>query len=131
MGVQVKATLGKVLFQTKLVAGSNELISDEPQDLGGGNTGFNPFELLASSLASCTAATLRIYMDRKQWLVDEIVVEVELIEDKDNKKTNFKRTISFVGGNLDEEQKKRLHLIAEKCPVHRLITGQVTVDTTI
>lgn len=131
MEVQVKATLGKVLFQTQLVAGSNELISDEPQDLGGGNTGFNPFELLASSLASCTAATLRIYMDRKQWLVDEIVVNVELIEDKENKTTNFKRSISFVGGSLDDEQKKRLHLIAEKCPVHRVITGNVTVETTL
>jgi len=131
MEVQVKATLGTTLYQTKVIAGNNELISDEPQDIGGGNKGFNPFELLASSLATCTAATLRMYIDRKQWLVDEIVVDVELIEDKENKTTNFKRAISFVGGNIDEEQKKRLYLIAEKCPVHRVITGNVIVNTTI
>ncbi len=131
MEVQVKATLGTTLYQTKVIAGNNELISDEPQNIGGGNKGFNPFELLASSLATCTAATLRMYIDRKQWLVDEIVVDVELIEDKENKTTNFKRAISFVGGNIDEEQKKRLYLIAEKCPVHRVITGNVIVNTTI
>jgi len=67
MEVSVKAVLGNQLYYTEVTAGDNVLITDEPTDLGGQNKGFNPFEILATSLASCTAATLRMYMDRKQW----------------------------------------------------------------
>lgn len=131
MEVKVTATLGTTLYQTEVQAGKNRIISDEPVDLGGGDTGLNPFELLASALATCTAATLRMYMNRKNWQVDEIEVEVEMIEDKLNKQTHFKREIHFKGGVLDEDQQKRLLIIAEKCPVHKVITGNVTNETAI
>jgi len=131
MEVKVKATLGTTNYQTEVVAGNNRLLSDEPISLGGGDTGLNPFELLASSLATCTAATLRMYMDMKKWEVVEIVVDVEMIEDKPNKITHFKREIQFIGGTLDEDQRKRLLTIAEKCPVHKVISGNVGIETTI
>ncbi len=78
MAVTVKASLGKTKYYTEVIAGENQLITDEPVDKGGQNKGFNPFEILATSLASCTAATLRMYIDRKQWNVEKIDVEVEL-----------------------------------------------------
>lgn len=131
MEVKVIATLGNTLYQTEVKAGKNQIISDEPTDLGGGDTGMNPFELLTSALATCTAATLRMYMNRKKWEATQIIVEVEMIEDKVNNVTNFKREIQFIGHTLDEEQKKRLLIIAEKCPVHKLLTGSVAIATTL
>lgn len=82
-------------------------------------------------MATCTAATLRMYMNRKKWEATQIIVEVEMIEDKVNNVTNFKREIQFIGHTLDEEQKKRLLIIAEKCPVHKLLTGSVAIATTL
>lgn len=131
MEVRVTATLGTTLYQTEVKAGKHSIISDEPTDLGGGDTGLNPFELLASSLATCTAATLRMYMDMKKWEVEQIVVTVEMEDDKLNKTANFNRKIQFIGGNLGEDQQKRLLTIAEKCPVHRIITGNVVIATAI
>lgn len=131
MEVSVTATLGHTLYQTEVIAGKNTIISDEPIDLGGGDTGLNPFELLASSLATCTAATLRMYLNMKKWEVDQIIVHVEMEDDKTNKVGVFKREIQFKGGSLDEDQKKRLLTIAEKCPVHRIITGNVIIETTL
>lgn len=127
MDVNVKARLGKELYYTEVTAGNNTLITDEPTDLGGGDKGFNPFEILATSLASCTAATLKMYMDRKQWEVDEIVVDVAVIREAE--RTVFNRKVSFVGGNLTEEEHKRLKIIADKCPVHKALMGDVVVNT--
>jgi len=131
MEVKVIATLGTTLYQTEVKAGKNSIISDEPVDLGGGDTGLNPFELLASSLATCTAATLRMYINMKKWEVGEIIVQVEMEDDKPNQVANFKREITFTGASLDEAQEKRLLAIAERCPVHRIITGNVIIETTL
>jgi putative redox protein len=131
MEVKVIATLGSTLYQTEVKAGKNSIISDEPADLGGGDTGLNPFELLASSLATCTAATLRMYINMKKWEVEEIIVQVEMEDDKPSQVANFKREITFTGASLDEAQEKRLLAIAERCPVHRIITGNVTIATTL
>ena len=131
MEVKVIATLGSTLYQTEVKAGKNSIISDEPVDLGGGDTGLNPFELLASSLATCTAATLRMYINMKKWDVGEIIVQVEMEDDKPNQVANFKREIIFTDASLDEAQEKRLLAIAERCPVHRIITGNVIIETTL
>ncbi|MDR0229160.1 MAG: OsmC family protein [Flavobacteriaceae bacterium] len=127
MQAKVVATLGQELYYTEVVAGTNTLITDEPIDLGGGNKGFNPFEVLATSLASCTAATLKMYMDRKQWIVDQIKVEVEAFQEDGI--TKFNRSIVFEGGSLGEEEKKRLLIIANKCPIHKVLTGENQIET--
>jgi putative redox protein len=128
MGVTVKASLGKTKYYTEVTAGKNQLITDEPVDKGGQNKGFNPFEILATSLASCTAATLRMYIDRKEWDVEKINVEVDLEHFPLTKRATFKRDISFEG-NLDEEQLKRLHTIADACPVHKILTNEIEILT--
>ncbi|KPH12716.1 OsmC family protein [Chryseobacterium sp. ERMR1:04] len=128
MGVTVKAILGKEKYYTEVTAGENQLITDEPIDKGGQNKGFNPFEILATSLASCTAATLKMYIDRKEWAVEEIHVEVELENYPLTKRAVFTRNISFEG-TIDEEQLKRLHTIADACPVHKLLTNDIEIQT--
>lgn len=128
MGVTVKASLGKEKYYTEVIAGENQLITDEPIDKGGQNKGFNPFEILATSLASCTAATLRMYIERKEWDIEKINVEVELENFPLTKRAIFKRDISFEG-NLDDEQLKKLHTIADACPVHKLLTNDIEILT--
>ena len=129
MSVTVKASLGITKYYTEVVAGENTLITDEPIDKGGQNKGFNPLEILATSLASCTAATLRMYIDRKEWQVEKIDVEVELENFPLTKMAIFKRNISFEGANLDEEQMKRLNTIADACPVHKILTNEIEIQT--
>ncbi len=85
-------------------------------------------EILATSLASCTAATLRMYIDRKAWDVGTIDVEVEFENYPLTKRSTFKRDISFQGV-LSDEQIKRLYLIAESCPVHKILTGDIEIFT--
>ncbi|MDR6920973.1 MULTISPECIES: OsmC family protein [Chryseobacterium] len=128
MAVTVKAILGKTKYYTEVTAGENQIITDEPIDKGGQNKGFNPFEILATSLASCTAATLRMYIDRKEWDIENINVEVELENFPLTKRAVFKRDISFEG-NLDDEQMKRLHTIADACPVHKILTNDIEILT--
>ncbi len=129
MAVTVKASLGKEKYYTEVIAGENTLITDEPVDKGGQNKGFNPFEILATSLASCTAATLRMYIDRKEWDVEKIDVEVELENFPLTKLAVFKRNISFEGTNLDEEKMKRLRTIADACPIHKILTNEIEIQT--
>ena len=129
MAVTVKASLGKTKYYTEVIAGENRLITDEPTDKGGQNKGFNPFEILATSLASCTAATLRMYIDRKEWNVENIDVEVELENFPLTKLAVFKRNISFEGSELNEEQLKRLHAIADACPVHKILLNEIEIQT--
>ena len=129
MGVTVKAILGTEKYYTEVIAGENKLITDEPVEKGGGNKGFNPFEILATSLASCTAATLRMYIDRKKWQVEKINVEVELENDVETKTAIFTRNISYEGAKLDAEQIERLHKIAELCPVHKIFHGNIEINT--
>jgi len=129
MAITVKASLGKEKYYTEVVAGENTLITDEPIDKGGGNKGFNPFEILATSLASCTAATLRMYVDRKEWNIETINVEVELENFPLTKRAIFKRNITFEIAVLDEEQIKRLQTIADACPIHKILTNDIEILT--
>lgn len=128
MAVTVKASLGKTKYYTEVTAGENKIITDEPIDKGGQNKGLNPMEILAASLASCTAATLRMYIERKEWDVENINVEVELENFPLTKRAVFKRDISFEG-ILDDEQLKRLHTIADACPVHKILTNDIEILT--
>ncbi|WP_121490054.1 OsmC family protein [Chryseobacterium sp. 7] len=128
MAVTVKANLGKTKYYTEVTAGENTIITDEPIDKGGQNKGLNPMEILATSLASCTAATLRMYIERKEWDVENINVEVELENFPLTKRAVFKRDISF-DGILDDEQCKRLHTIADACPVHKILTNDIEILT--
>lgn len=129
MGVKVKASLGTEKYYTEVIAGENKLITDEPIDKGGGNKGFNPFEILATSLASCTAATLRMYIERKGWDIPMIHVEVDLENYPQTKTAQFCRTIDFGKTEVSEDIRDRLFKIADACPVHKILTNDIEILT--
>ena len=129
MSVIVLARIGTEKYYTEVISDTNKIITDEPLDKGGQDKGFNPFELLAASLATCTAATLRMYIDRKGWSVPEIDVEVEMENYPQTKNTLFTRKISYGESLLDAEQLARLHHIADACPVHKMLHGNMEINT--
>lgn len=122
------ASIASTAYRTEIRNGRHELTADEPLNLGGGDAGPTPDELLEAALASCTAITLRMYANRKEWPVTEINVAVSL-ERKDDK-TIFTRNIQ-VEGTLDEVQKERLLQIAKACPVSKTLSGSIDINTQI
>lgn len=129
MGVKVKASLGTEKYYTEVIAGENQIITDEPIEKGGGNKGFNPFEILATSLASCTAATLRMYIDRKGWDIPQINVEVDLDNYPQTKMAQFCRVIDFGTTELSDDIKDKLYKIADACPIHKILTNDIEILT--
>lgn len=105
----------------------HEMIADEGSALGGRDAGPNPHEMIEAALTACTIMTLQLYADRKQWPLESADVSV-LIEKEDSKETLILREI-VLRGELSEEQKARLLEIANKCPIHRLLTGSVHIET--
>lgn len=129
MAANVKASLDRTNYYTHISSGENSIIADEPKDKGGENKGLKPTELLASSLASCTAITLRMYMERKGWTAEKINVSVNMLDPNEEKITHFERKIEFEGADLSEDQIKRLEKIADACPVHKILMGTNIVTT--
>lgn len=129
MSVTVKAVIGTKKYCTQITAGNNSIITDEPIEIGGGNKGFNPYELLAASLASCTASTLRMYIDRKQWQIEQIFVTVSLGNNIQLPQATFTRNISFGNSIITTEQKEKLMKIATSCPVHKLLHNPIEIIT--
>jgi putative redox protein len=105
----------------------HELTADEQKDTGGENAGPSPQELLAASLASCTAVTMEMYAARKGWDVGEITVDVDYEPAHRGSPTRFEMTVSLPK-EIPEEQRERLMQIAAKCPVHRTLEGEVMFD---
>lgn len=104
---------------------------DEPQSVGGNDLGPDPYTTLLASLAGCTLSTLRMYIDRKGWDIPEIKISLNLAQENDpNLETIITREISF-SSNVDEETKNRLLIIAEKCPVSKLLKNKIIISTTI
>jgi putative redox protein len=125
---KITATNGKenYLIEIQTPTG-NKLVADEPIGKGGQDNGFSPKELLASALAACTSATVRMYCTRKGWDLKNIHIEIELIEEEGN--TMFKRVLKFEG-NISEEQQTRLLAVANSCPIHKILTNSISIDTT-
>ena len=103
------------------------LVADEPEDNGGDDSGPNPQELLAASLASCTAITIEMYASRKGWDIGDIAVDVDYEPAQRGSPTKFAMAI-HLPKELPEEQRDRLTQIAAKCPVHRTLEGEVMFE---
>jgi uncharacterized OsmC-like protein len=136
----ITVRIGEKGYRSSIRMGQHELVADEPKEMGGGDEGPGPYDLLLASLGACKAITLRMYADRKGWFlggvnvtlahdrihakdcedcesgsgkVDEITVELELL------------------GDLTDEQRERLLEIADKCPVHRTLTSETKIRTAL
>jgi len=125
-------------FQTDIFANGHHLTADEPVAVGGTNTGPTPYDYLVSGLGACTSITLRMYADRKSWPLESVIVKLkhekvhntdcESCETQNTKIDQIEREIELIGP-LDENQRERLLQIADKCPVHKTLHGDVAVKT--
>lgn len=108
--------------------GGHTLVVDEPEDGGGTDTGPRPTQLLAASLASCTAITVEMYAERKGWDVGAIEVDVDVAYDGPVPSTYA--VALKLPRKLSEEQRERLLKVAAKCPVHKVLVGAASVTVT-
>ncbi|MEJ7788111.1 MAG: OsmC family protein [Solirubrobacteraceae bacterium] len=111
-------------FRQTIKVRDHSLTVDEPVDQGGGDTGPSPQELLAASLASCTAITMEMYAQRKGWDVGGVEVACDYTPAERGCPTRFELIMRFPE-NLSDEMVERLRVIAAKCPVHRTLDGEV------
>jgi putative redox protein len=105
--------------------GGHTLVVDEPEDRGGTDIGPRPTQLLAASLAGCTAITVEMYADRKGWEVGPIEVDVDVAYDGTVPSTYA--VALKLPLELSEEQRQRLLEVAAKCPVHKVLVGEASV----
>ena len=102
----------------------HQVIVDEPRIRGGEDEGPSPEELLAASLASCTAITMEMYAQRKGWDIGAVEVDVEFSPAERGCPTRFALVLRLPG-HLNDEQVASLRVIAAKCPIHRTLDGEV------
>lgn len=122
------AKIGRQKYKTEIQAGNHIVMADEPIEVGGQNLGFTPTELLESSLAACTAMTIRMYADRKGWDLDGADIKIGFKRNIATHQITFTKEIQLYG-KLDNEQLEKLLAIGSKCPIEKMITGNVVVES--
>ncbi|MFC3199456.1 OsmC family protein [Parapedobacter deserti] len=122
------ATIGKQTYKTELQARNHIVIADEPIEVGGQDLGFTPTELLESSLAACSTMTIRMYADRKGWSLDKVEIKVGFKRNIATHQITFEKEIQLFG-DLDNEQREKLLEMGSKCPIEKMITGNVVVES--
>jgi len=125
---KVHAQIGKEKYKTNITSNNIAFTADQSESEGGTNLGPSPKQLLAGSLAACVAMTVRMYADRSGWLLDEVFVDVELDTETNAGTTIFRKKVEFKG-DLTEDQMKRLHLIAQKCPINKLLQNPISIES--
>lgn len=137
---EVTVTLDRSHYRTEIVANGHVIVADEPESMGGTNEGPSPYDLVVAGLGACTAMTLRMYADRKEWPLETITVELRHEKmhakdcncgaDEEMGRIDVMERIIHVTGDLDDDQRGRLLEIANRCPVHRsLHEGKVVVKS--
>lgn len=125
-------------FRTEMVARDHGIVADEPASLGGTNAGPTPYELLGASLAACMAITVRMYADGKAWPLDGVTlrcvhskIDSQSLSEKGRRRGKIDRfsTKITLSGPLTEDQRKRLMMVAERCPVHQTLLSEVLMET--
>jgi putative redox protein len=129
-----------IALRTEVTANDHALVADEPVSVGGTDAGPTPYDYLLVALGSCTAMTLRMYADRKDWPLESVTVRLSHqkvhagdcaeCETKDGRIDRIGLDIELEGP-LDEPQRQRLLEIAERCPVHRTLESEVMMETSL
>ncbi|WP_026969776.1 bifunctional alpha/beta hydrolase/OsmC family protein [Algoriphagus terrigena] len=138
-GHQVKVRLAGDSYTTEVMTPFHHLIADEPESVGGKNLGPTPYDLLMASLGTCTAMTLKMYADRKGWVLKEINVYLnhERVHQQDSESVDSSQNAMLskftrwleVKGDVTEEMKQKMLEIADKCPVHKTLHEPIKVET--
>ena len=118
---------GTLKHEIEFSSDEHHLVADEPEETGGSDEGPSPQELLAASLASCSAITMEMYANRKGWDIGEVVVDVDYEPAQRGSPTKFHMTVKLPK-ELPQDQRQRLMQIVAKCPVHRTLEGEVMFD---
>jgi len=110
--------------------GTAHVTMDEPVDIGGTGAGLTPKQTLLAALGGCTALTVKLYSARKQWPLEDVAVRVTLDEPERSAEDQTRRFTQHVEliGDLDDAQRERLHQIAGRCPVHRVMEGPLAFE---
>ncbi|NBA96318.1 OsmC family protein [Pseudomonas sp. R5(2019)] len=125
----VQATLAQVPYRVTLTDGVHEWLADVNQEQGGQDSGPSPHQLLLSALGGCTAITMSMYARRKEWPLEHIHVELAILKEEGKPvHTEIARSITLTG-ELTGEQRQRLLDIANACPVHKLLSGTVQIES--
>lgn len=122
----VNAHIGREHYRTEIRTATQLIIADEPISNGGQELGFCPHELLIAALAGCTNATLRMYADRKEWPLEAVDTHVAIDHGETFDQTRIHRAIRLTGP-LTAEQRERLLQIANRCPIHRTLSGDLAI----
>lgn len=123
---KVVSQFGQGPLQQKLTVGDLHFLADAEISKGGFGTGPNPHEYLGAALAACTSMTLKMYAGRKKMKLENAVVTVDI--ERANDVEMFSREIQLLG-NLSAEERERLLEIANKCPIHKALSGQIQIKT--
>lgn len=123
---KVVSQFGEGPLQQKLSTGDLQYLSDAEVSKGGSGTGPSPHEFLGAALAACTSMTLKMYSERKSINLKNAIVTVD-IERHDDVEI-FTRQIELIG-DLDDQQRQRLLEIAQRCPIHKALAGEVQIKT--
>lgn len=124
--MQVTATRGSGKLQHQISIGKHRLLTDAPEAFGGEDSGPEPHDILAAALAACTALTVTMYANRKGMALSDI--RIDITHGQEDGAYAFKRRIEYIG-DLSHEERQRLTEIANKCPVHKTLTGAIRIET--
>lgn len=124
--MEIRVHRGQGKLQHVIEIGSHRLLTDVPAELGGEDTGPDPHDLLSAALAACTAITVTMYAKRKGLPLDDIDVRIE--HSKVDQAYVLTRRIAYIG-NLSAEQRDMLTAVANKCPVHKTLSGEIRIVT--
>lgn len=118
-------------YLTKVYADGHFIYADEPEEAGGTNEGMTPGALLLASLGSCTAITIRMYADRKNMPLEAIKIHLTICKEEDmSASTRITRKIVLTG-NLTAAERDRLMEIADKCPIHKMMTNPIQIESSL
>jgi len=127
-------------YRTRIMCRGHVVVADEPGDVGGADTGPTPYELLLGALAACTAMTVRMYADRKQWPLEGVIVRLRparahaadcaACETEDVGVGRIAREVDLLGTLTDEQRARLLH-IADRCPVKQTLERGLRIDDTV
>lgn len=130
MSREVFVNSGSLRFVQDITVGPHAFLADEPSEEGGKDAGPDPHELLLAALGTCASITVQMYAERKQWPVEAVYVHLSYVPIPLESVFGIEMELSF-SGDLSDDQRARLLEIAERCPVHRVLTSQVNIHTKV
>ncbi|RYM35127.1 OsmC family peroxiredoxin [Brumimicrobium glaciale] len=128
----IESQTKKSNYEIEIKSGSGHtVLADEPIASGGKNKGMAPDEFLIAGLAACISATLEMYAQRKEWDLQVVHTSIKFIDGEKSNDIPSIQTDIRLEGNLDEDQKKRLMVIAGKCPIHKMLTTGMEINASL